>query len=84
MVLNIAWVGNGNNEKPLKWVIIDSLIIAGIAFVSLLPSDRLPSVWDLYVALRAFLYAFLVQTAVELGIKPALDRRVRKNGYKGG
>jgi hypothetical protein len=59
--------------KPLKWIIVDSLIIAGIAFLSALPADRLPTVLDLYVALKAFLYAFLIQLAVERGIKPKLN-----------
>jgi hypothetical protein len=60
--------------KPWIWMIIDSLIIAGIAFISALPGDRLPSMLDTYVALKAFIYSFLVQVAVERGLKPHLSR----------
>lgn len=62
-----------NPSKPLLWILADSAIIAGIAFVSSLPGDRLPGTVDLYVALRAFAYAFLLQLAVERGLK--------KSGY---
>jgi len=61
-----------NPGKPIKWIVIDSLIIAGIAFVSALPGNRLPNLMDLYVALKAFAYSFLIQLAVERGIKPRL------------
>jgi len=63
-----------NKTKSIKWILLDSLIIAGIAFVSALPSDRLPTLLDAYVALKAFIYSFLLQLAVERGIKP----RIRK------
>ena len=59
-----------NPGKPLKWILIDSAIIAGIAALAVLPSDRPPNLVDLYVALKAFLYSFLVQLAIERGIKP--------------
>jgi hypothetical protein len=61
-----------NPGKPLKWILLDSLIIAGIALIAALPADRLPTLLDLYVALRAFLYSLLVQLAVERGLKPRL------------
>jgi len=61
--------------KPLKWVVLDSLVVAGIAFVASLPGDRLPSELDLYVALRAFLYSFFVQLAVERGLKARKVKR---------
>ena len=64
-----------NPGKPWKWIVIDSLIIAGIAFISTLPSDRLPSLLDAYIAVKAFIYAFLIQVAVERGLKPRLNRR---------
>jgi hypothetical protein len=70
-----------NPGKPLKWILIDSAIIAGIAFVAALPADRLPSLLDLYVALRAFLYSLLLQLAVERGLKPRIQSN--RNG-KGG
>jgi len=72
-----------NPGKPWVWIIIDSLIIAGIAFVSSLPENRLPSLLDVYVSLRAFLYAFLFQLAVEKGLKPYYYRR-KKRLKKGG
>lgn len=64
-----------NPGKPWKWMLIDSAVIAGIAFVASLPGDRLPSVLDLYIALKAFIYSFLMQLAVERGIKPRVRRR---------
>jgi len=64
-----------NPGKPLKWILIDSLVIAGIAFVAVLPSDRLPSALDIYVAVKAFIYSLLVQLAVERGLKMRLGRR---------
>ncbi|MHC1593722.1 MAG: hypothetical protein ACXQT2_00190 [Methanotrichaceae archaeon] len=82
MVLDMAFDPPDRNPgKPLKWIIIDSLIIAGIAFLAALPYDRLPTLFDLYVALRAFFYSFLVQLAVERGLKPAFYRR---NGERNG
>ncbi len=59
-----------NPGKPWKWIIIDSLIIAGIAFVASLPADRLPTLLDAYIALKAFFYSFLAQLVIERGIKP--------------
>jgi hypothetical protein len=49
---------------------VDSAIIAGLAALAALPSDRLPSLVELYTALKAFAYAFLTQLAIEHGIKP--------------
>ena len=73
-----------NPGKPLKWIILDSLIIALIAFVSLLPMDRLPTFYDIYVALRAFAYSFLIQFMMERGIKPYYlgRKRRRRKGLK--
>ena len=62
-----------NPGKPWVWMVIDSLIIAGIAFISVLPGDRFPNLFDMYVALKAFIYSFLVQVAVERGLKPYLS-----------
>ena len=67
-----------NNTKPWKWIIIDSIILAGIAFVSALPSNRLPTLLDCYVAVKAFIYVMLFQVAVERGLKPAYRRRKRR------
>jgi len=73
-----------NPGKPWKWILIDSLIIAGIAFISTLPSDRLPNVLDAYIALKAFMYAFLIQVAVERGLKPRLNSRNNNKSELGG
>jgi len=64
-----------NPGKPFKWIIIDSLIVAGITFVSILPGDRLPNIMDFYAAARAFMYVLLVQISVEKGIKPYYYRK---------
>jgi hypothetical protein len=55
--------------------LIDSAIIAGIAAVAALPSDRLPSTIELYTALKAFAYSFLFQLAVERGLKKYKARK---------
>jgi hypothetical protein len=84
-VLDIAYdPPNRKNEKPLKWILIDSFIIAFIAFLSSLPSDRLPNVFDMYVAAKAFAYSFLIQLAVERGLKPYLARKNGDNSSGGG
>jgi len=75
-VLDMAYDPPDRNPgKPWKWIIIDSLIVACIVFISVLPSDRLPTLIDLYIALRGFIYAFLIQVAVERGLKPFIVRR---------
>jgi anti-sigma-K factor RskA len=60
---------NREPGKPWKWILVDSAIIAAIAFIAALPPDRPPTVAELYTALRAFAYAFLVQVATERGLK---------------
>ena len=67
-----------NPGKPFKWIVIDSAVVAAISFIAALPADRLPSTLELYVALRAFMYIFLLQLAVERGIKP-LYKKYRNN-----
>ena len=62
------------SPKPWKWILVDSAIIAFIAFVSTLPTHRLPTPLDIYVALKAFAYAFLIQLAVERGLKPYIKQ----------
>ena len=61
-----------NTGKPFKWIIIDSLIIGVIAFLAALPANRIPTLDELYVALRAFAYSFVLQLAVERGLKPQI------------
>lgn len=57
-----------SRRKHWKWIALDSLIIAGIAFFAVLPSS-LPDIEDLYICVRAFGAAFLLQAAVELGLR---------------
>jgi len=66
-----------NPGKPLRWILLDSLIIGLIAFTAALP-EHPPSLAELYVAFKAFLYAFLAQLMVERGIKPYWYRRRKK------
>lgn len=70
---------NGKNSvKPWKWILIDSIIIALIAMVAVMPS-AVPTETELWVMFKAFLAAFVVQLAIERGIKPALERRPKDN-----
>jgi hypothetical protein len=75
-----------NHGKPIKWILFDSLVISCIAFLANLPVDRLPNMFDLYIAIRAFSYAFFLQLAIERGLKPYIARRnnERNNGEKDG
>jgi hypothetical protein len=75
---------NRQNTKSITWIIIDSAIIAAIAFLAALPIDRLPNIFGLYIALKAFAYSFLVQLAVERGIKPRLNKNNSNNKSRGG
>jgi len=82
MVLDIAYDPPTRNPgKPLKWIVIDSLIVAGIVFLAVLPGNRLPTPLDLYIALKAFLYTFLAQLAIERGIKPLYYQRKYRKPY---
>jgi len=79
-VLDFVWDPPERNPgKPWRWILVDSLIIAGIAFISSLPADRLPTLLDAYVALKAFLYSFLIQLAVERGLKKYLINKNRNS-----
>ena len=84
-MLDIAYDPPENEKKqkqlkPFTWIIIDSIIIASIALLASLPSDRLPSLLDLYTALKAFFYSFVVQLAVERGLKPLVKGRGNEEG----
>jgi len=57
-----------NTRKPMKWILIDSAIIGGIAMVAVMPST-VPDANSLWVMLKAFLGAFIFQLAVERGLK---------------
>jgi len=63
-----------NPGKPIKWIIIDSLIIAGIAMVARLP-EHIPNMEELYCAFKVFIYSFLIQLAAERGLKPYVTRK---------
>jgi hypothetical protein len=68
-----------NNTKTLKDIVIDSLIVAAIVFVASLPSEHMPNAFDIYTAIKAFLYTFVIQIAAEKGIKPYIAKRSRNN-----
>lgn len=70
-------------EKPFKWIVIDSAILAGIAFAATLPSARAPTLEDIYLAVRAFLYAFLVQLGIERGLKPVVKKQSESEANTG-
>jgi hypothetical protein len=83
-MLDIAYdPPNRQNTKSITWILIDSFIIAAIAFLAALPADRLPNVFDLYVALKAFAYAFFIQLAIERGIKPKINKNSNNNKSRG-
>jgi len=57
-----------NSRKSWRWMLMDSLIIAAISFFSSLPEG--PPTWvDAYTALKAFGLAFVLQLAIERGLK---------------
>jgi len=62
--------GRKNSRKPLKWILIDSLIVGGIAMAAAMP-NTVPTAADLWVMFKGFLYSFLVQLAIERGVKRA-------------
>ena len=69
-----------NPKKPIVWILFDSFIIGLLALASSLPYDRMPTQLDFYIALRAFIYAFAMQLAVEYKIKPWFKNNKRNNG----
>lgn len=54
-----------NPGKPWKWILADSLVIGVIAFVASLP-QAIPTLPQLYIAVKAFVLAFFLQTAAEM------------------
>jgi hypothetical protein len=83
-MLDIAYDPPDRNPgKPLKWILFDSFVIGLLAFVASLPYDRIPTQLDIYIALRAFLYAFVMQLVVEYGIKPWWRNRRNNSVTKG-
>jgi heme/copper-type cytochrome/quinol oxidase subunit 4 len=57
-----------NSRKPLKWMLVDSVIIGLIALATVMP-ERVPTAADLWLMFKAFLYSFMFQLAVERGLK---------------
>lgn len=58
----------GDARKAWRWMIIDSIIIGGIAMVAAMGNE--PPGWaDVWVMFKGFLGAFLLQLAVERGLK---------------
>lgn len=57
-----------NTQKEMKWILVDSIIIGVIAMVASIPST-VPTVANLWVMFKAFLGAFIVQLAIERGLK---------------
>jgi hypothetical protein len=85
MVLNIAYdPPNQKEAKSWKWILIDSLIIASLSLVATLPEARLPTLMELYTAVRAFFYAFVLQLAVERGLKARGNKEGEESKEQGG
>jgi len=58
----------GNNRKTWKWMIVDSAIVGGIAAFAAIGTAG--PTWDtMWVIFKAFGLAFLLQLAVERGLK---------------
>jgi len=64
--------GNGSNEKDIyiyrkttKDMLLDSLLVGAIVFIASLPSTGIPTIDNLYSAIRGFLYYFLAQLIVD-------------------
>ena len=85
MVLNIAYDPPSRElSKSWKWIIVDSLIIACLALVAALPEARLPTLAELYTAVRAFIYAFVLQLAIERGLRAKGDKEAEESKEQGG
>ena len=57
-----------NSRKPFKWILADSIIVGLIAMTSTMPSTP-PSIESLWVMFKAFLTSFVLQLAIERGVK---------------
>jgi len=53
-----------NPGKSWRWILTDATIMGGIAFIASLP-QAIPTIQQLYIAVKTFILAFLLQTAVE-------------------
>ena len=74
--MDIGYDPEGRNpgKKPIVWMLIDSAIIAGIAMMAVLP-EHIPTATEVWIAVKTFIYAFLVQLAIERGLKKWIRRR---------
>ena len=61
-----------SSRKTWMWMLLDSAIIAAIGFFSALP-DGIPTWEGVYVAGKAFCIAFVLQLAIERGLKRVKD-----------
>lgn len=66
-----------NTSKPLKWILLDSIIIGLLALWAVSPAT-VPTQTDFWVMFRAFLGGLIFQLIAELGIKPAWTARKEK------
>jgi hypothetical protein len=57
-----------NTRKAFKWILFDSIIIGAIAMCAAMPST-VPTAADLWVMFKAFLGSFILQLAIERGLK---------------
>lgn len=57
-----------NHRKPWKWMVIDSLIIGGVAMAAAMPGT-VPTLLDVWIMVKAFAGSFLIQLCIERGLK---------------
>jgi len=55
-------------QKPLSMILVDSLVVGVIALLALMPTG-IPNLQQWYTMARAFLGAFILELAVERGLK---------------
>ena len=66
--LNNSTTSDESGRKAWKWMLIDSVIIGAIGFFSSLP-EGVPTYTTFYIAIKAFGLAFVIQLAMESGLK---------------
>ena len=74
--------GNGSNDvdiykKTTKDMLVDSLLVGAIVFIASLPSTGIPSLDNLYSAIRGFFYYFLAQLIVDR-VTGSIVKQVKK------
>lgn len=57
-----------NSQKSLKWILVDSIIIALIAMCAVIP-EGVPSLEEVWLMFKIFLVSLAFQLAVERGLK---------------